>query len=556
MKTRQSANFAFSIALCGIAMNCGIAQTVIPDDDGVKAVNTAQEEKMTEAASSEEETARNILERVQKDREWFTDDDGESLRIFQIDHVEFEVEDPVNDPDFMKKRLLASAQAALQAKIKIIEQIDQVASAKTYMSIPGTAAHEQLSAERDKIEKQIAKAQKALSDLLEDVDAAEAKAIRGATLTDRLNALMDAAIKKLDSQYSAESIDTKKKEAFIKVKAEYELAQQQYEKLLARAEEMKERVVSAKSSTAEKVSAMPLFGATVIQQAESFVDGKYQVAVLMAWSMALEESARAIVTGADVALAPRPGAKKMQKWLYEQDLASMIGPRNYIDANGDRWFLGIAAFDYDDTLTSFQREVNKGQAELFAGQMAQFSLMADVEMRKKAEIVLEQRMKGIGEKTEDLVADSLASTIMEEIKEKHFPGLGERRATSVKHPITGRKIWVSVYGINSSDAKKCLAIERINIATKIESNKQQAREEGRKMANEAAIKESINNPVDVARGQVEQGGAIRAEVQRREAEKQPQGFRQIITPQPTKKKEEAKSTQGVFMGDVDVSDDF
>ena len=317
---------------------------------------------------------------------------------------------------------------------------------------------------------------------------------------------------------------------------------------------MQEKVRERQESAVESMAKMPLYGSSVIMQTESWNknNGRYQVAVMLCWSYAMERSARAIVTGEEYKVKSSASAKSVQDWIEDQNPATMVGPRQYIDKNGNRWFLGITARPYDDELSSSERRKNKGITEMFAQQMAAFCVWADVESYKMAKQALESR--GNAKVQRDVVAESYSEKLTQSFRNKKIRGMQRLFSEEMTHPITGNTIYVAVYGLNSSAAKAALAIEKLNYATKVMDNRYQTVERGRDAANRAAVKASENRAEDFQKGYKQQSKAINRELQRRKPVKR--GGTNIINNTQNQPVQKRQSTSGTFGGDTDVSDDF
>ena len=525
-------------------------------DGGVEAVREAQE---SEPAPAEPKfrNARQVLRQLAKKKKWSEGWDEDKKRTIVIESAEFKTADPATDSSFFIKREMAAKKAVLTAKVAIIQTINQEMSAIDLVNMPGTDVNKALGAEREKLNVELARQKEILVSMLEQVDKAEADVLRGTTFGDRLNDLMAAAIKKLDAEYDPDSRDKAAQARYEAAKNEFEVAQKKYAELTEKAEAMQEEVRERQESAVESLARMPLYGSSVIMQTESWDkdSGNYQVAVMLCWSYALERAARATVTGEEFHIKPNPNGKSVQDWLEDQNPATMIGPRQYVDAKGNRWFLGVTARAYDDDLSSSARRRNKGIAEMYAQQMAAFCLWADVESYKMAQSALESR--GNDEVQRDVVAESYAEKLTQSFSKKKIRGMQKLYSDEVVHPITGSTIYVAVYGINPNAAKAALEIEKINYATKVMDNRYQTVERGRDAANQAAVKASENRPEDFQKGYNEQKKAVDDEVEAREAVKKPAKGTNIInrgnSKAPARKKQ---STSGTFSGDVDVSDDF
>ena len=292
--------------------------------------------------------------------------------------------------------------------------------------------------------------------------------------------------------------------------------------------------------------------------------GKYQIAVLLCWSKVMERAARAIVTGEEYKVknaakvgdkqSHLPDKEEVQDWLETQNLATMVGPRQYLDKYGNRWFLGVTARLYDDELSSSRRSDNKGIAEMFAQQMAAFCVWADVESYKMARQALESREYGNME--HNAVAESYAEKLTQMFRNKKVRGMQRLFCDEVVHPISQNKIYVTVYGISADASKTALEIEKINYATQVMDNRYQTVERGREAANKAAVANSKNRTEDFDKGYKQQSGAIQKEFQVRQTKKNVKRGTAIINKTPDQPVQRRKSTSGTFGGDVDVSNDF
>ena len=552
MKRLIPTTFAAALAAVSLISSTSQAEPTIVSDGGTEAVAEAQSSAPVEMGPKFK-NAENQLKEFRKSKKWHPGWDEKKGRYLAIAKGEFKCTDPVHDKNFFLLREMAVKQAIMLAKQEIIEYVNADMEAKDMLDIPGTDVNRALGGEAANIKEELEKQKNELAALAEQSDAAQAAALRDATQQDRINDLIAATTKKLDADYDKDASKNDAKAQLADIKAKIADAQKNYDDLLKKAEEAKEAVKARQESSVSISARLPLFGATVIQQAESFNEGTgtYQVAILVCWSKALEESARAIGTGGEG--KAKPSELSVQDWLDSKDLSSMIGPLQYIDDEGNRWFLGITARLYDEEMTSTARMRNKGLAESFAQQMAVFSVFADVESTKTAQASLEVR----GDENIDVndAAEDWANKVTQTLEKRTVRGLQRLAEEEVTHPITGQDIIVCVYGINAANAQAALEIERRNIATLIEANRYQTVEKGRKAANEAAIKESIDRKEDFEAGFGEQTKEIKDELDARDAQRKKDGIRNIQKA-PASTGPKGKTTSGVFMGNTDVSDDF
>ncbi len=524
----------------------------VVSDAGIEAVREAQESAPAPAGKKFKD-AKKLLKEQAKTKKWREGWDTKKQRIIVIQDAKFPTADPASDKNFFIKREMAVKRAYLKAKVEIISTINQKMSAIDQASMVGTDINKVLGAEREQLDKDIAREKEELAQLVEKTNKAEAEALRGTTFGERLNDMLAALIKKLDSEYKKNERDEAKIARFEELKKKLEISKKKYAELEGKANAMKASITNRQESAAETMASMPLYGSSVIMQTESWnkSSGTYQVAVMFCWSMVMERSARAIVTGEEFKVKPSANAKSVQDWLEGQNPATMIGPRQYIDNEGNRWFLGISARSYDDDLPPAILEKNQQIADLYAQQMAAFCVWADVESWKMARTMMETRVNGKDQV--DTVAETAANKMTQSFENKTIRGMQRLFSDEVEHPITGSTIYVSVYGINPNDAKAALEIEKINYATAVMDNRHQTVERGRKAANKAAVEASKNRQEDFQKGYNQQKKAVEGELQKRQPKKK--GV-QVLDDGNGGTKKEKKSTSGAFGGDTDVNDDF
>lgn len=525
-------------------------------DGGVQAVQAGQE--ATPAVPGKEVNAKKILMNELKKRNWNQGWDETSKRIIEIEAADFKTLNPAEDSAFFVKREMAAKKAILMAKAKISEAVNQDMEALDNLAKPGTDINKKLGTERERIKAEILQEQEALARQLEKVNQAEAAVLRGTTLDERFDDLISALITKLDEKYDASKHDQAAQARYATAKAKLVDLQTQYTALIEKAKGMLKEPTGTQESFVTSFSRMPLYGCSTIMQTESWSkkSGLYQVAVMVCWSPVLERAARAVVLGEDYRIKPAPSAKSLSDWLAGQNLAVMIGPRQYVDNTGKRWFLGISARPYGEDLTSDQRESNKDIAEMYAKQMTIFSLYADVESYKQAHSLQEQNGDNI------VAAEEMAKNLTQSFQSRKVRGLHEIPVENeIKHPITGDTIYVSVFAINEDAAKMALEVEKMNYATKVMDEHHQTVERGRDAANQQAVEQSKNRPEDFQKGFNQQSAAVQGEIQAREGGGQKQGGVSVLekdagTVPVVAPKQQKKSTGGAFGGDSGVNDDF
>lgn len=534
-----------SVAAVSIAQEAEPAATDAPavTDGGVAAVQEAQDS--TVEVPAEFKSAEDVLRDVMAEKGWEEGWNEEKGRIIVVQSESFVDKDPAKSPNFFQRREMAAKRAALNAKASIIEMINSQMSGEDQLDIPGKDVGAELSKERDAVFVAVEEKKAALLTLLAKTNKAEADMLAGTTFGMRCDDMMAALIKKLDSEYDSGKHDAEMKKRYEELKAEVEKVTAEYNELAKHAESLKQ-VDATQSSKVSQIAKMPIYGTTAILQAESWdkSSGEYMVSTVFTWSKALERAVRAIVTGED--FKTKPGKATVNQWLAKQDLATMIGPRQYIDDKGNRWFLGVTCRPIQG-LTSVKKTKVKGLVEMFAKQMAVFSIYSDVESFKEAAAMMETR----GD--EDITAEDFAQKVSAKFEKKTVRGLQKLASKEITHPVTGDKVYVAVFGLNAGSAKAALEVEKINYATKVMDNRHQTVERGRAAANAAAVKASENRADDFQKGASEQSQAIVDELKSRKPAPKPAASKVQGSAKPTKT---GSSTGGAFLGDTDVGDDF
>lgn len=512
-------------------------------DGGISAVQEAQDTNVNVPA--EFKSAEDILREVMSEKGWEEGWNEEKGRIIVVQSETFVDKDPAKSANFFTRREMAAKRAAINAKVSTIEMINSQMSGEDQLDIPGKDVGAELSKERDAVFAAVEEKKAALLALLAKTNKAEADMLAGTTFGMRCDDMMAALIKKLDSEYDSDKHDAAMKKRYEELKAEVQKVTAEYNELAKHAESLKQ-VDATQTSKVSQMAKMPIYGTTSILQAESWdkSSGEYMVSTVFTWSKALERAVRAIVTGED--FKTKPGKVSVNAWLGKQDLATMVGPRQYIDDKGNRWFLGVTCRSVEG-LSSTKKTKAKGLVEMFAKQMALFSIYSDVESYKEAVSMMETR----GD--EDITAEDFAQKVSAKFEKKTVRGLQKIISKELKHPVTGDKIYVAVFGINANSAKAALEIERINYATKVMDNRHQTVEKGRAAANAAAVKASENRADDFQKGASEQSQAIVDKLNSRKPASKPAASNVQGSAKPTKT---GSSTGGAFLGDTDVGDNF
>ena len=171
-----------------------------------------------------------------------------------------------------------------------------------------------------------------------------------------------------------------------------------------------------------------LAGAIVVESAESWGNGKYEIAVAAVVAEKLTRDITDRIAGKTVENG-KPGKYTLGEWLDAQNLSIMLGPRTFVDNTGVRHYLGIGAADAE-AATDAALKIAQTKAQAKAAKFAAFSFPT----RIHSKITVRQVAAG----DEDLE---------EEYTEEPEAEPREVRIvlqTEAVHPLSGRKMSVVV----------------------------------------------------------------------------------------------------------------
>lgn len=187
-----------------------------------------------------------------------------------------------------------------------------------------------------------------------------------------------------------------------------------------------------------------------LASAESLEHGRYQVAVAVGWSEKSERDAQRSLS-ADAPVPEELPSSAWKEWAEGKDFAFIVGGWPFIDGDGIRRFAGVGVAD---------AEGKKGPAMTAAMRMARaratqalaYALYCDIESSKLAKQIGSRLENSDGSATE-ITVESFLVRIDQKINAKAFCDT-EVYSTTVVHPLTGRKLFVSVAGIEPGDLAK------------------------------------------------------------------------------------------------------
>ena len=434
--------------------------------------------------------------------------------IIQIGRAEIKISDPASNKDFMQIRSATATEAYLNAKQAIIAAINtsfQGVDRQVIMAQYGEdPKQKEFVASQEALESKKAEIVKKMVQL----DEAEARALEGITLSNRFGALLDGIIKKLDNTYTSDKIVAEKRQVRDEIARELNELKAEFKELESVAKSIPAAPKKELDSAISMYSKMPLLGATVLSQAESWDESTqiYQVAMAMVWSPKLQEQAEALTTSEGFSAGtPNPEIPDVSAWIEQQDLSVMIGPRSFVDGDGYKIFLGIAAADLTGSV--IDRDIKREMADMNAAKAVAFTLMSDIESFRKSREILRQ----YGD--DDNAALQSFSKTLSQSCDIQLQGCQPAGSVITTHPITGHEIYVSVYYLEPDLAQNAQELLENAYAGHIRQVKRTQYLRGRHAGAEQALNEARKSKEEFNRGVADGKGNVKKKVKAKKTPK-------------------------------------
>ena len=499
----------------------------LPPEAGTGAAVAEMQQVLAEEIAPAQ-TAKEAIEDYFNSKDgWNKGYDEEADRIIVSDFIEFDIKNPKVSADFIDLRKEKMSELMLKAKAKIIETIMSKMSGSRILDVPGNPIAKQLEKEQSEMNKALAAAREDLAKL--DGNLADALARRDNVTPSELVAVISSWFTSAEKENIAAKYDADKKERYDNAKADFEAAAAKYKELAEKAEALKGTISKEMKTSLSRVSAMPIYGCTVLQQAESISEKngryKYQIAILYSWSGEMMKASGEILKGQSVKFTP--GKKSMKEWISGKAkkgaLAQWIGPRQYIDNNGNMWFIGISCAAVDDDADT--SEANREAAELEAAAEVMFALYSDATSSKTLNKLMRTKIGANGEKETQIYKDYSKSQ-GEAFKDIQISGNAELWSGTVRHEPSGLDMHVVVYGVNSGSVKALKDIQARSVALGIEVNTYQEMERGRQEQLRRTFEASKNNPAARAAGAAAASADLKAKAAARRPAKPVNTFKE------------------------------
>lgn len=291
-----------------------------------------------------------------------------------------------------------------------------------------------------------------------------------------------------------------------------------------------ERVENKTTSAARFSSNHPIMGATVLCQEESLIDGNYRIALSLVWSEALQKSAVATMCGTPGFKESKKGTRSLAEWVdYQENPYLLIGPRQYLDKDGVRHFLGISAMPVIKGKAAMSAQ-NKRQAALDAITCAAFSCLADVTSAEATETVMRliDDPKNADKPSEVDIKKKIESEVSQKIEGQQLNGVGVVFKKEIEHPLfPGGRLYVHCVELNADSVAKARELckkaylERAKVAYENERFKaikakymaqiEQAKRDGKAAGQRAKIEKYKTDDAARAKARLEKLKQIAAE---------------------------------------------
>lgn len=293
-----------------------------------------------------------------------------------------------------------------------------------------------------------------------------------------------------------------------------------------------EKAATKTSSAIQFASSHPIMGATVLLQEESMINGIYKIAVSMVWSEALQKSAVATMCGTPGFKETKKGKKSLGEWVeFQENPYLLIGPRQYLDNEGVRHFLGISAMPVGrNTVVS---QMNKRKAQMDAISCAAFSCLADVTTAEAMNNMMDQYSdpNDLDALPTSEVQSMLNSKVSQKIQGQAINGVGMVFQKEIEHPLfPGGRLYVYCAELNAESVAKARELakqaylDRAKVAYENERYKaikakymaqiEQAKRDGKAAGQQAKIEKYKTDDAARAKARLEKLKEIAAETKR------------------------------------------
>ena len=403
----------------------------------------------------------------------------------------------------LKRRLLVS-EALLNAKQDFIEFVRTKMSAKDVITQPETPFTTEFDELVENTEMQVMDAFDNYVAALAKVDASSAKKIENIEYEIIAKEGIIAAIKKELPDLDTKTIQKKVAKADAKIakelndaRAELNKSEQALNKVKAELKKIKGKLLKENTSVVETLSQMNVVGLFPIANFESWDGDQYQTTIICVWSTKEEKRARAIFAGIDMQF--EASELSLNDYLENQDWTTSQGMRKFIDNKGNFWLLSISSAMVKGSSGSAMNRT-KGLAQTNAKKQLVYSLYADAKSKEKAKEKM-QELAGKDENTVDVqTASNFSKELSQSFENLQIQGMSDKFDTQVTHPISGQKIYLSIFGISSKSVIKAKSMELSQARATMFMDRTNQKSKGVKAGINRAINDNKKDPTSFNQG--------------------------------------------------------
>ena len=403
----------------------------------------------------------------------------------------------------LKRRLLVS-EALLNAKQDFIEFVRTKMSAKDVITQPETPFTTEFDELVESTEMQVMDAFDNYVAALSKVDAASAKKIENIEYAIIAKEGIIGAIKKelpdLDTgaiRKKVEKADAKIAKDLSDARIELNKSEQALNKVKAELKKIKGKLLKENTSVVETISEMNVVGLFPIANFESWDGDQYQTTIICVWSTKEEKRARAIFAGKNFKV--EPSNLSLNDYLERQDWSSAQGMRKFTDNEGNFWLLSISsAMIKGSSGSAMNRTI--GLAQNNAKKQLVYSLYSDAKSKEKAKEKM-QELAGKDENTVDVqTASNFSKELSQSFENMQIQGMSEKFDAQVTHPISGQKIYLSIFGISSKSVIKAKSMELSQARATMFMDRTNQKSKGVKAGINRAINDNKKDPTSFNQG--------------------------------------------------------
>jgi hypothetical protein len=417
---------------------------------------------------------------------------------------------PIKNPragnDFIKIRSVKSIESSLLAKRSIIEYIRLNMKAEDLVGLPETGLGTEFDRQTAELDAAISKATEEFRAAIAEVDQARSAAARGVTVSELIREGTAAYIRKfLDDSFSIGKLEQRKRERLEAATANLQALEAQIQAYKKRADALRNSLTQENKSVISTFASMPLVGAMMVAQFESWKDGRFQITSVYTWSAKQEKEVRAIVAGR--AQRGPAGSQSLGSYIRAHDWSTAIGGRKHLDDRGELHVLGIGAWPLGGG-GSADRRAAEGTALRLAQRSVAFAMMGDTTVRSKAQVNMQERRTDPGKENMSEIQSSFAESLQESV-EITLQGVQRRYGREVRNPISGQPMYVVVVSASASQAAIAKDLEKELFAAAASMRDEQARTQGTRSGLEEGLRIRAADGTAEAMGRAEGRVAVR-----------------------------------------------